>query len=145
MYKPAARSSCSFKTSRVARWLLHSIVPFHPLKCMGSPGEKMHLFQFLSTVHAKVAIFNPTNYIFLRSAINTLSTEHIKSSYFQSLKIRLECLSSAALNFPIWIPAREELSDKIDSIYSVATTTSSRHLGCFRRTAKATSGSKLRK
>jgi len=41
-------------------------------------------------VHAKVAIFNPTNYIFLRSAINTLSTEYIKSSYFQSLKIGLE-------------------------------------------------------
>ena len=36
-------------------------------------------FQFLGTVHAKVANFNPTNYIFLRSAINTLSIEHIKS------------------------------------------------------------------
>ena len=55
MYRPAARSSCSFKTSWVVRWLLHSIVPFHSLKCMGSSGEKMHLFQFLSTVHAKVA------------------------------------------------------------------------------------------
>ena len=52
----------------------------------------MYLFQFLSTVHAKVANSNPTNYIFLRSAINTLSIEHIKSPFFQNLKIGLECL-----------------------------------------------------
>ena len=47
-------------------------------------GEKKYLFQFLSTVHAKVAIFNPTNYTFLRSA--TLSIEHIKSFIFQKFK-----------------------------------------------------------
>jgi len=41
MYKPAARSS---KTTQVARWLLHSIMPFHPLKYMGSLGEKMYPF-----------------------------------------------------------------------------------------------------
>jgi len=29
MYKPAARSSCSFKPTQVTRWLLHSIVPFY--------------------------------------------------------------------------------------------------------------------
>ena len=46
----------------------------------------MYLFQFLSTVHAKVANSNPTNYIFLRSAINTLSIEHLKSPFFQNLK-----------------------------------------------------------
>jgi len=92
MYKPAARNSCNFKTTQVARWFPHSIVPFHPLKCMGSPGEKCTFFHFLSTVHAKVAILNPTNYIFLRLAINTLSTEHIKSPYFQSLRIKLEFL-----------------------------------------------------
>jgi len=51
MYKPAARSSCSFKTIQVARWLPHSIVLFYP---MGSP-RKMYLS---STVHAKVAIFS---------------------------------------------------------------------------------------
>ena len=39
----------------------------------------------LSTVHAtKVANSNPTNYIYLRSAINTLSPEHIKSSKFKN-------------------------------------------------------------
>jgi len=38
-------------------------------------------------VRAKVAISNPTNYIFLRSTINTLSIEHMKIPYFQSLKI----------------------------------------------------------
>ena len=32
----------------------------------------------VGAVHAKVANSNPTNYIFLRSAINTLSIEHIK-------------------------------------------------------------------
>jgi len=37
-----------------ARWLPHSIVPFHPLKCMGSSGEKLYV---LSTVHAKVASY----------------------------------------------------------------------------------------
>ena len=47
----------------------------------------MCLFQFLNTVHAKVANSNPTNYIFLRSAINALSIEHIKSPFFQNLKI----------------------------------------------------------
>jgi len=51
------------------------IVPFHPLKCMGSPGEIMYLFQFLSTVRAKVAISNLTNYIFPKLSINTLSVE----------------------------------------------------------------------
>jgi len=91
MHKPAARSRCSFKTTQVIRWLPHSILPFHPLKCMGSPGEKC-TFQFLSTLYAKVAIFNTTNYIFLRSAINTLSIELIISAYFRSLKIGLECL-----------------------------------------------------
>ena len=53
------------------------------------------LFQFLSTVHAKLANYNPTNYIFMRSAINTLSIEHIKSPFFQNLKIGLECLALA--------------------------------------------------
>ena len=38
----------------------------------------MYLFSVLSTVHSKVANSNTTNYIFLRSAINTLSIEHIK-------------------------------------------------------------------
>ena len=59
---------------------------------MGSPGEKCTFFQFLSVVHAKVANSNPTNYIFPRSAINTLSIEHIKSPFFKNLKIRLEYL-----------------------------------------------------
>ena len=93
MYKLAARSNCSFKTVQIARWLPDSIVPFSPLKCMGNPGEKMYLFSVVNTVHAKVANSNPTNYIFLRSAINTLSSEHIKSQFFQNLKIRLECLT----------------------------------------------------
>ena len=92
MYKLAARSNCSFKIVQIARWLPDSIVPYFPLKCMGNPGEKCTFFQFLSTVHAKVANSNPTNYIFLRSAINTLSIEHIKSPFFQNLKIGLECL-----------------------------------------------------
>ena len=93
MYKLAAKSNCSFKIVLIARWLPDSIVPFFPLKCMGSPGEKMYLFQFLSTVHAKVANSNPTNYIFLeRSAIDTLSIENIKNPFFQNLKIGLECL-----------------------------------------------------
>jgi len=35
-------------------------------------------------VYAKVAISNPTNYIFLRSAINTLSIDLIKSPYFKN-------------------------------------------------------------
>ena len=43
-------------------------------------------------MHAKVANSNPTNYIFLRSAIKTLCIEHIKSRFFQNLKIGLECL-----------------------------------------------------
>ena len=55
-------------------------------------------FQFLSTVHAKVANSNPTNYIFLRSVFNTLSIEHIKSPFFQNFKIRLECLPYAPSN-----------------------------------------------
>ena len=58
----------------------------------------MYLFQFLSTVHAKVANSNPTNYIFLRSAINTLSIEHVKSPFFQNLKIGLECLLKVSRN-----------------------------------------------
>ena len=56
----------------------------------------MYLFQYLSTVHAKVANSNPTNYIFLRSVINTLSIEDIKSPFFQNLKIGLECLIAIA-------------------------------------------------
>ena len=92
MYKPAARSNCSFKIVQIARWLPDLIVPFSPLKCKRNPGEKCTFFQFLSTVHAKVANSNPTNYIFLRSAICTLSIEHIKSPFFQILKIGLECL-----------------------------------------------------
>ena len=52
----------------------------------------MYLFQFLSTVHAKVANSNPTNYIFLRLAIITLSIEHIKKPVFPKFKIELECL-----------------------------------------------------
>ena len=47
-------------------------------------------------MHAKVTNSNPTNYIFLRSAINTLSIEHIKSLFFQNLKIGLECLFMAS-------------------------------------------------
>ena len=92
MYKHAARSSCSFEKIQVTRWLPHSFVPFYPLKCEGSPGEKMYLFQFLNTVYAKVVIFNPTNNVFLRSAINALSIEPIKGAHFRSLKIGLECL-----------------------------------------------------
>ena len=49
-------------------------------------------------MHAKVANSNPTNYIFLRSAINTLSIEHIKSPFFQNFKISLECLLLELLN-----------------------------------------------
>jgi len=41
----------------------------------------MYFFQFLSSMHAKVAISNPTNYIFLRMAINTLSFELIKRNW----------------------------------------------------------------
>ena len=48
-------------------------------------------------MHAKVANSNPTNYIFLRSAINTLSIEHIKSPFFQNFKISLECLTVAII------------------------------------------------
>ena len=49
----------------------------------------MYLFSvFISTVHAKVANSNPTNYIFLRLAINTLSVEHIKSPFFPKFKNR---------------------------------------------------------
>ena len=69
--------------------------PFmHPdqIFCYRAPEKKCTFFQFLSTVHAKVANASPTNYIFLRSAINTLSIEHIKSPFFQNLKIGLECL-----------------------------------------------------
>ena len=51
-----------------------------------------YLFSVLSTVHAKVANSNPTNYIFLRLAINTVSIEYIKILFFQNLKIGLECL-----------------------------------------------------
>ena len=47
----------------------------------------MYLFQFLSTMHAKVANSNPTNYIFLRLAMITLSIEHIKSLFFQNLRL----------------------------------------------------------
>ena len=92
MYKLAARSNCSFKIVQIARWLSDSIVPFFPLNVWGVPEKKCTFFQFLSTVHAKVANSNPINYIFLRSAINTLSIEHIKSPFFQNLKIGLECL-----------------------------------------------------
>jgi len=51
---------------------------------MGSPGEKMYLSSVFKhcDVHARVAIFNPTNYIFLRLAMNALSIELIKSAYF---------------------------------------------------------------
>ena len=56
---------------------------------MESPGEKNVPFQFLSTVHAKVANSNPTNYLFLRLAINTLSIEHLKS-LFSKFKNRAE-------------------------------------------------------
>ena len=49
-------------------------------------------------MHDEVANSNPTNYIFLRSAINTLSIEHIKSLYFQNLKVGLECLLSVCKN-----------------------------------------------
>jgi len=41
----------------------------------------MYLFQFLSTMRAKVAISNPLNYIFLRLAINILSIELVKSIF----------------------------------------------------------------
>ena len=81
MYKLAARNDCSFKTVQFARWLPDSIVPFLPLKCAESPGEKIVPFSVLSTVHAKVANSNPTNYIFLRSTIKTLSIEHIKKMF----------------------------------------------------------------
>ena len=92
MYKLAARSNCSFKIVQIARWLPDLIVPFFPLNVWGAPEKKCTFFQFLSTMHAKVANSSPTNYIFLRSAINTLSIEHIKSPFFQNLKIGLECL-----------------------------------------------------
>ena len=52
----------------------------------------MYLFLVLSFVFAKVPNFTPTNYIFLRSAIITLSVEHIKSWNFQTLIFGLECL-----------------------------------------------------
>ena len=41
---------------------------------------------------AKVSNSTPTNYIFLRSAIITLSVEHIKSWNFQNFNFGLECL-----------------------------------------------------
>ena len=44
----------------------------------------MYPFSVFSTVHAKVANSNPTNYIFLRLAINTLSIEHTKSPKFKN-------------------------------------------------------------
>ena len=50
------------------------------------PEKTCTFFQFLSTVHAKVVNSNPTNYIFLRSTIDTLSTEHIKSPFFPKFK-----------------------------------------------------------
>ena len=91
MYKLAARSNCSFKTVQVAKWLPNSIVPFFLWKAL---EKKCTFFRFLSTVHAKVANSNPTNYIFLRLAINTLrlSIKHIRSPFFQNFKIGLECL-----------------------------------------------------
>ena len=54
-------------------------------------------------MHAKVVNSNPTNYIFLRSAINTLSVEHIKSPFFQNLKIGLECLLVAEMVDNAWL------------------------------------------
>ena len=56
---------------------------------MGTPGEKCTFFQFLRTVHVKVVNSNPTNYVFLRLAINTLSIEHIKSLFFPKFKNRV--------------------------------------------------------
>ena len=59
MYKPAARSSCSFKTTQVARWFPHSIAPFHPLQCMGSPEEKMYLFSVFKHHACQSSYFQP--------------------------------------------------------------------------------------
>ena len=62
----------------------------------------MYLFSVFKYC-AKVANSNPTYYIFLRSAINTLSIKHIKSPFFQNLKIGLECLQSVCNNYAIEI------------------------------------------
>jgi len=65
MYKPAARSSCSFKATQVARWLPYSIVPFHPIKCMGSPGKTMYLFSVFKHHACQSSYFQPCKlYIF---------------------------------------------------------------------------------
>ena len=50
---------------------------------------KCTLFQFSSTVHAKVSNSNPINYIVLRSAINTVSIGHnYKLSIFLKFEIQ---------------------------------------------------------
>ena len=92
LYKLAAWSNCHFRTVQGAVWLSEYIVPFLPIKYMGTLEKKCTFFQFLSFACAKVANSNLTNYIFLRSAIITLSVEHKKSLFFQNFRIWLECL-----------------------------------------------------
>ena len=62
-------------------------------------------------MHAKVANSNPTNYIFLRLAINTLSIEHIKSPFFQNLKFGMECLLLGECAYHLYIPGCLEFAD----------------------------------
>ena len=72
------------RQSRLLDGFLIQLCHFH-FKMFGEPWrKKCTYFQFLSTVHAKVANSNPTNYKFLRSAINTLSIEHIRSPFFKN-------------------------------------------------------------
>jgi len=56
--------------------------------------KNVQFFQFLSSVHAKVANSNPKNYEI--SNQYSIYWEH-KSPYFQNFKIRLECLGIVLL------------------------------------------------
>ena len=51
---------------------------------------------FRKKIFVRIPVATPTliNYIYLRSAINTLYLQHIKSSIFRTFKIALECLTS---------------------------------------------------
>ena len=63
----------------------------------GDSGEKMDFFLVLKLCACQSTKFYPPNYIFLRSAIITLSVEHIKSWIFkswifQNFNFGLECM-----------------------------------------------------
>ena len=61
--------------SRLLDSFLLQLCHFPLLNVWGAKEKKCTYFQFLSIVHAKVANSNPTNYVFLRSAINTALEE----------------------------------------------------------------------